>query len=805
MAVKPSPTGADLTLSDGRCRIEFVTDRIARVRATPNPEFSPKPSLMRVDVSAKPGRITVLDAAGSAFVEVKSARLTLRVDRATGAVSYFAPNGQPLLAENPAQPRSFERVDVIKSIADPATARKVQTVDGEREVVGKYIRAKDREAWKGRVSFRFAENEALYGLGFDEAADLNLRGTAKRLYQHNLRIVIPSIVSTGGYGLLFDAYSAMTFADGAGGGSLAFDVIDELDYYFIYGPDMDGAVAGYRQLTGHAAMLPRWALGYIQSKERYKTQDELVATVKEFRDRRIPLDLIVQDWNYWIPGQWGGDVDVKRYPDIPKMIRDIHAQNARVMISIWPNPSDRSTAGKALKADGYTLAGTPYIDLSDARARKRYWDVVAWKPFGQYGMDAWWCDSTEPEVADWKKDRPSDPDTANIDGLARIIDPQYLNAYGFWSALGIFENQRAARPDRRVLNLTRSGYAGGQRTGAVLWTGDTSASWETLAKEVTSVQSISAAGYPYITTDVGAFFAASGPQWFRRGQFDRGVEDLGYRELYTRWLQLGMFLPLFRSHGTDTPREPWRFGEPGTPFYDAIIATIDLRYRLLPHLYSLSGRVSQQDASWIRPVAFSFPSDVRTHDLKTQFMVGEELMIAPVLAPMLYRRGSVPVEGAAQTVDVYLPQNTSWVDFWSGRMLAGGQIVKAEAPLAHAPLFVKAGSILPLGPRLQYSGEAPSAPLELRVYPGADGSYLLYEDAGEGWGYQKGECSVIPITWKDQRRELTIGNIRGSYPGMNKQRVFRVVVVTPHQGYGLEPAAKTIEVHYEGRQVSRRL
>ena len=801
--VRPHSRVASLQLTEGRLQVDFVTDRIARVRATRNADWAQKPSLMRVEVAEVPGRIRVKESSDA--VELRSAKLVIRIDRASEAVSYFDPDGKPLLAEHPAQPRTFERVDVIKSLPDPATVTKETTVDGERERVGKYIQRKDRKAWRGKVSFRFAEDEALYGLGFDETSDLNLRGATKRLYQHNLRILVPSLVSTRGYGLLFDAYSAMTFADGAGGGSMTFDVIDDLDYTFIAGPDMDGAVSGYRQLTGEAAMLPRWAHGYVQSKERYKTQDELVATVKEFRDRKIPLDVIVQDWNYWISSQWGGDLDTARYPDIAKMIRDIHEQDARVIISLWPNPSDRSAAGKALKDAGYTLAGTPFIDFSRPEARKLYWETAAWKPFGQHGMDGWWCDSTEPEIADWQKDRPADPDSANIAGLAKIIDPQYLNAYGLWSGIGIFENQRAAAPDRRVLNLTRSTYAGGQRTGSMVWTGDIAASWETLAKEVASLQSISAAGYPYVTTDIGAFFVARKSQWFWSGQFDKGVADLGYRELYTRWLQFGAFLPMFRSHGTDTPREPWRFGEPGTPFYDAIVGTIHLRYRLLPHFYSLSGRVSRQNASWIRPLAFSFSADVATHDLKTQFMVGDELMIAPVLAPMLYGRGSAPVKDAAGSVDVYLPKNSAWIEFWTGRAMSGGQTVKADAPLSHSPLFVKAGAILPLGPRVQHSGEALSAPLELRVYPGADGSYLLYEDAGEGWGYQQGQHSVIPITWNDKRRELTIGAIRGGFPGMLKEREFQIVLVTPESGTGLEPAAKPTAFRYTGRKVSKRL
>jgi len=502
--VQPLGTGAGFKLSEGSLQVEFITDRIVRVRATRNADWSKTPSLMRVPVNEKPGKLTIKDAGDG--IELRSAKLLVRIDRVTETVSFFDPEGKPLLTENPSEPRTLEKVDVIKSVADPATITKVNTVDGEREVAGKYIQQKDREAWKGKISFRFAEGEALYGLGMDETGDLNLRGTTKRLYVHNLRKVNPSVVSTRGYGLLFDAYSAMTFTDGTDGGSLSFDVIDDLDYYFIAGPGMDGAVAGYRQLTGAAVMLPRWAYGYVQSKERYKSQDEVVATVKEFRDRKIPLDVIVQDWNYWFPGQWGGDPDPKFYPDIAKMVKGVHDLDAHIMISIWPNPGDRSTAGKAMKGAGFTLAGTTYVDMFNPKARELYWKTVAWNNFGQHGMDAWWCDSTEPETGDWGLSRPADADEVNIRALAKVIDPEFLNAYALEDSTGIFENQRKALPDRRVLNLTRAGYAGSQRTGAVLWTGDISASWSTLEKQVAGVQSFSAAGNPYITMDIGGFF-----------------------------------------------------------------------------------------------------------------------------------------------------------------------------------------------------------------------------------------------------------------------------------------------------------
>jgi alpha-D-xyloside xylohydrolase len=773
-SVKPLQNGALFTLDQGQLQVEFVTDGIARIRCTPNASFSNTPSLMRVPLTEKPGKVELIDNAGSEKVQLRSSILTLEIDRTSAAISYLDASGQILLAENQNRPRWFETTPVTKFVADPLTLKKVKTVDGEREVAGKYVQKKDRDAWKGGINFRLANDEAIYGLGFDETSDLNLRGKHKRLYQHNLRIVIPSLVSTRGYGLLFDAYSAMTFDDSGQGTSMDFDVIDDLDYYFIAGPGMDGAVAGYRKLTGAASMLPRWAFGYVQSKERYRSQEEVINTVKEFRKRQIPLDVIVQDWNYWKPGQWGGDPDPRQYPDISAMTKAIHDENARVMISIWPNPNEKSTAGQALAAGGHTLAGTTHFNAFDPKARQVYWNSI-WQILGQHGIDAWWCDSTEPEVADWgKSSRAPNADDLNIAGLAKIIDPQLLNAYALEDSKGIYENSRKSSPDRRVVNLTRSGFAGGQRTGSILWTGDIAAKWDVFKQQIAAVQSISAAGYPYITFDIGAFFVGSRDQWFWKGDFAKGVKDAGYRELYTRWFQAGVFMPMFRSHGTDTPREPWQFGEPGTAFYDAIIDAIHLRYQLMPYLYSLAADVSLRNASFLRPVSFGYPKDNATHDLKSQFLVGDALMVAPVFAPQQYGPDSTPIPNASTLRDVYLPKGSGWFDFWTNREYTGGQVVQVDAPIARIPLFVRAGSIIPIGPRQQFAGEHPDGPIELRVYPGADGAFTLYEDAGDGFAYEQGAYSEIRLSWNDQSQTLTIGARKGEFPGMVIARTFRV-------------------------------
>lgn len=798
--VSQTGSGLESVAGDVRLRVSFVTDRIVRVTATRQPNWSTAPSLMRVPVAEQPGAIAMTKEP-KAYV-LRSAQLTVKLNRESGALAFFDSKGSLLLGEDAASPHVFASTPVIKSMPDPATVKTVRTVDGDRQVAGAWVEKLDRQAWQASARFRLQDSEALYGLGLDETDDLNLRGKTKRLYQHNLRVVVPFLVSTRGYGLLFDSYSALTFADGKDGMSVRSDVVDELDYYFVLGPSMDGAIAGYRQLTGAATMLPNWAYGYVQSRERYESQQQLVDTVRQFRQRRIPLDVIVQDWNYWKPGNWGSMVpDPARYPDLAAMTSSVHDMNARVMISIWPNPSAKDAPGRDLKERGYTAGGTDYVDFFRPEAADAYFGHV-WDYLGRHGIDAWWCDSTEPEVADWTGDaeRPADADARNVRGLARVMDPQYLNAYARKDARGFMRNWRAHAPEQRLVNLTRSGYAGSQADGAVVWSGDISARWPVFAQQVATLQNYSAAGNPYVSLDVGGFFVHKGKQWFWNGDYQGGAADLGYRELYTRWMQLGAFLPMFRSHGTDTPREPWQFGEPGTPFYDAILQSIQLRYRMLPYIYSQAGLVHLQGASFIRPVAFAYPNDAATHDLKSQLLFGDAFMVSPVTAPMYYGPGSAPLAGAARTRAVYLPKG-AWVDFWTGRPLAGGKRIDADAPLERMPLHVRAGSIVPLGPVVQTVAEGAHAPLELRVYPGADGRYTFYEDAGEGWGYERGEYALVEMRWKDGARKLSIGARRGSYPGMQPRRL-RVVLVGAGQGQGIAESGKAIEVDYDGSAVT---
>jgi alpha-D-xyloside xylohydrolase len=531
----------------------------------------------------------------------------------------------------------------------------------------------------------------------------NLRGQHQYLYQQNMKAVVPVLASTRGYGVLLDSSSLMTFHDDAFGSYLWTDVADGLDYYFIYGPDFDQIVREMRGLTGQAPMLPRWAFGYLQSKERYSTQEELLQIVREYRARGLPLDGIVLDWKSWTGDLWGQkSLDPKRFPDPAQMTADLHALHAHLMVSIWPIMRPGGADWREMHDGGFLLGNQATYDAFNAAARACYWQQANEGLFS-HGVDAWWCDCTEPFEADWQgaiKPEPEERMRINTDEAKRYLDPAFINAYSLLHSQGIYEGQRQVTCEKRVLNLTRSAYAGQQRYGTVTWSGDVSASWETLRRQIADGLNFCVTGLPYWTADIGAFFVKRRPDlWFWDGDYDLGIEDLGYRELYVRWFQWAAFLPMFRSHGTDTPREVWRFGEPGDLTYDALVAALQLRYRLLPYIYSLAGWTTQDGYTMLRALPFDFRDDPETYNIGDQFMFGPAFLVCPVMRPMVHAAGSTPLEGVAKTRPVYLPGAGDWFDFRTGRRHHGGQTLHAEAPLDGLPLYVRAGSIVPMGPR----------------------------------------------------------------------------------------------------------
>ena len=757
----------------GYLSVTFVKPEIARIRFSLTNNFSDSLSLMRVPLKTDIKELNYTE--NDSFLAIHSEKLEVRVDKKTFTVSYHNPETKELIfTENTSSPRSLDSTVVTMQKPDPASYKTVQTIDGERQIAEKFI-TDSITSFKGQLNFKWQENEALYGLGSHEEDYMNLRGTSQYLYQHNMKMVIPFLNSTKGYGLLFDAYCHMKFQDDAKGSFMQFDAVNELDYYFVYGKTMKNTISGYRELTGEASMLPKYTFGYTQSKERYKDQKEIVATVAEFRKRNIPLDLIVQDWRYWPKNAWSGFIwDEERYPNPTKMSQDIHDMNAHLMISIWPNIGGGPNH-KKLKESGYTLAGGNIVDAFKAEGREFYWELTNTNLFSK-GIDAFWTDSSEPTIADWKGvTRQTDFNEANMARQNQVVGTLRANAYGLMHAKGIYENQRKTTSDKRVYSLTRSAYAGSQRYAAVSWTGDVSAKWSVFRQQIPSGLNFVASGNPYWTNDAGAFFVRNrveDPRWFWDGDYQTGVDDYGFRELYTRWLQYSTFLPVMRSHGTDTPREPWQFGKKGEPFYDAIINTIDLRYQLLPYIYSVAANVHFNNDSMMYPLAFDFPNDEKVYDLKDQFMFGNNLMVCPVTQPMYFEANSKKLNNSSKTRKVYLPKDASWYNFYTNKLAQGGNEINAEATISNIPIFVKAGSILPFGEKKQYTSENPGAPIEIKIYPGADAEFTYYEDEGNNYNFENGAFATTKFSWDDTSKKLKIFEREGNFEGMLTERNF---------------------------------
>jgi len=632
-----------------------------------------------------------------------------------------------------------------------------------------------------RQSFVWADDEALYGLGQHQEGFFNWRGHYVELFQLNKRAVVPFLLSTKGYGILWDNYSYTKFNDTQYGSYLWSEVGDVVNYYFIYGPEPDYVISNYRKLTGDVPLLPKWAFGYIQSKERYNTQQEIIDIVKEFRDRKIPLDVIVQDWRYWADGHWGQkSFDKERYPDPAAMTDTLHSKyNAHLMISVWPKMSMRSSDYREMiEHEGflYGETGSPFYDAFNPEARALYWKHANEGLFSK-GIDAWWCDATEPELDGWD---------FNYDAYKEKMKPaigsgaRYLNAYSLMHSKGIYENQQLTTDKKRVVNLTRSAFAGQQKYATITWSGDIVATWEVFKNQIPAGLNFCMSGLPYWTTDIGGFFVQSAEVgelgrglWFRNGDFDGGIEDDNYKELYVRWFQYGTFCPIFRTHGTDISREIWRFGDPGSWAYDALLKFDNLRYRLMPYIYSLAWKVTSEGYTIMRGLPMDFRHDPHVFEIDDQFMFGPAILVNPVTKPKATFR------------KVYLPAGSNWYNFWTGKKYSGGQTLPVPCTIDEIPLFVKGGSVIPMGPFIQFAAES-ADPLEIRIYPGADGSFTLYEDENDNYNYEKSAYSTIDIVWDDKNHQLTIGDRKGGFPGMLKSRKFHIVVVGEGKGSGID-------------------
>ncbi len=775
--------------------IDFVTPTIVRVRWTPDGTVTDNATGVCVYPMTD---VKLTESKSGSMTIYRSDSLEVSVD-AKGGVTFIDPIAKRiLLKESVNVPRKFEKVAQEKIIYDESSAHMEETANGK--VTVKDILRRDTIGMRQRyaITFDMSGNEALYGLGQQMEDYVNLLGKTLYLTQHNLKVFIPMMVSTAGYGLLFDAGCSMKFdSKDKGSGmmigqtssgfetTLEMEAANTVDYYFIKGAMPENVVEGYRYLTGSVAMMPRYIFGYVQSKERYVSSEDIVNTVKEYRRRHVPLDVIVQDWNYW-PQGWGYmKMNREYYPD-PKALADsVHAHDAKLMVSIWANPQYCPEADD-FKSKGLMLEHSVY-DAFSPEGRDLYWKYAN-DEFFSNGFDCWWCDSSEPLDGDWNQlpapengvpyswDNHERRWRLNDEILSEALGAERACLYSLNHAKGIYDHQRAVSDRKRVVNLTRSSFAGQQRYATASWNGDTYASWDSFKKQIPGSINYFATGSPYWTTDVGCFFVKSSPRWFQKGEFPDGVKDDAYKEFYTRMFQWGTFLPILRSHGTDTPREIWQFGEPGTPYYDAILDMINLRYSMLPYIYSMADAQTRSGFSMARPLAFDFPKDRNVFDIKDQYMFGD-IMVCPVTDPGVDSRA------------VYLPAGADWYDFWTGMKYDGGEKISASAPLNRLPLFVKEGSLIPTTAVARFADASAGQPITIDIYPGKDTEFTLYDDAGDTYDFEKGALTRIRMNWNDAKGILTISDAEGTYPEAPKERKMTI-----------RKDGKSKTITYKGRQ-----
>ena len=684
------------------------------------------------------------------------------------------------------------------------------------------LREKSYNINKVQQVFTLDKDEAIYGLGTIQNGKMNRRGEHKRMEQSNLEDFQNVLQSIKGWGIYWENYSPTQFDDDANGMSFTSEVGEGIDYYFMYGGSADGVIAQMRWLTGDVPMFPLWTYGFWQSKERYKTAAETEGIVDKYRQLQVPLDGIIQDWQYWGSNYLWNAMDFlsEDFSNGKQMIDNVHKKHAHFMISIWASFGPQTQQFRELDAKGLLMpfetwpqsgishvwppmrdypSGVKVYDAFSPDARDIYWKYL--RKLYDYGTDAWWMDSTDP---DFFNPRESDYEHKVYGGTWR----SQRNAFPLETVRGIYQSQRRDYPDasKRVFIMTRSSYAGQQHYGSNMWSGDVNSTWDMLRKQVPAGLSFTLTGNPNFNTDIGGFFCSS---YNTRGP-GSAPKNPQFQELYVRWMQYGLFCPVFRSHGADAPREIWQFGQKGEPVYDAIEKTIRLRYRLIPYLYSTAWQVTSNNDSYMRPLFADFASDRKVWDMTDEFMFGRSILAAPIVNPQYteekivrtnemtgWDRNEVKSEGvksekldwtATKTAVKYLPKGADWYDFWTNKRLKGGQNITLETSFDRVPMFVRAGSILPLGPEMQYVGEKAWDDLEIRVYPGADGSFVLYEDEGDSYNYEKGAYSTIPFTWNDKSRTLTIGERKGFFIGMWATRQFTLVL----------PDGSTKVVSYDG-------
>jgi alpha-D-xyloside xylohydrolase len=735
-------SGVTFTVGSGKMKVQVCADDIIRVMSTSAASIPTKTSLSVSNAWDNPPTFCVDEAAGTLTITTK--RLKVKVTESTGIVNYTDTSDAALVAES-----------------SKSASGKIQT------------------------AFTSTADEALFGLGQQPSNNSNRKNSSVHLANSNGNIFIPMIVSNKGYGLFWDNPSAGDFSSTGTTTSYTSGAGDMVDYYFFYGPTIDQVIAGYRTTTGPAPLFGKWAYGLFQSKDHYGSQSEITTVMNGYRNGKIPVDCIVQDWDYWDPYSWGSHImDPSRYKDPKALLTSMHDAHIHGMISIWPeyqqmsnppaavdgeNDQDNFNALNAMTSPTKALysagAGQShhFYDTFNAAARTLVYQQIYDRLLGKYGWDGIWADNTEPQPY---------PDSVDVGSQDTAVGKgsTVINAYPLQHSKALYEGWRKVGPDgKRVYILTRSAWAGIQRYSAAEWSGDIQADQGTYVKQIPAGLSYGLSGMPYWTTDIGGYFGTP------------------TSELFTRWFQFGAFCSQFRIHG-QAPKELYG-GQWDASTKTNLLAVDTLHYRLMPYIYSLAWKTTNEGYTMMRHLVFDYQKDTKVYGIADQFMYGPALLVNPVIT------------AGATSRSVYLPAG-SWYDFWTGASATGGTTVTADAPLSKIPLYVKAGSIIPMGPNIQYATESID-PLEIRVYKGANGSFTLYEDEGDSYNYETGKYSTITFTWDDAGKKLSIGDRNGSYTGMPASRTFNVVFVDSTHGTGTD-VSTTIDqvVKYDGTATS---
>ena len=911
---KRCSNGIELRTGDLCLKAEFYAPSIVRIRKW-TPDGAPDKVSLSVIAQGIP-ELGINVEHHDGMILLKSTDLCVNISTSDGTITYLTDHDEPIVEEQG------------RALFTP-------------------VRYGADSGFTVQQHFQLTPYEGVYGLGQHQSGWFNYRGRKVVLVQSNTEDGNPFLISTLNYGILWDNYSKTIFEDNAQGASFWSDIGDNIDYYFVHGKNMDDVIAGYRHLTGKAPMYGKWAYGYWQSKEHYHTQAELMSVAEKYRNLKIPIDNIIQDWDYWNgAANWSGMFfDKTLFPQPKEMCDTLHQMNFHIIISIWPALGPNTAIYADMQKHGFLYqpvgwAGFKYYDAFNPAANQLYWKYLKNGIFSK-GLDGWWIDSGEPDVVNAMTKESSEYELKKMGGNHLGSWARYLNGFSLAMTNDIYRFWRNETSDRRAYILTRSTYAGQQRNAATTWTGDIGASWEVYRRQISAGTNHGMSGIPYWTFDIGGFVLGA-----YEGVFTNGGKSPAYQELYARMFQLGAFSPIFRSHGSETPREIWEMGE----FTEPILKIDNLRYRLMPYIYSLAWMVTDRDYTIMRGLPMDFADDAKTYSIDDQFMFGPAMMVCPVTHFMYYRppepselvgpgffstddgrpgllatyykdaarttpskqkiepnidvvwytgrpdyatdstyairwegiltpresgkhqfhlvsydpkriilngdtlrmvytsveQYTEPVQlesgqgyrfvletenrstGAARmrlfwktpTIfareqtpelrekarEVYLPAQHTWYDFWSGENLDGGRTIKADAPIDKLPLFVKAGSIVPMGPFLQYSTEKPADPIELRVYAGENGTFTLYEDEGDSYNYEKGIFALVAFRWDDKQHELTISKRSGQFPGMLKERTVNVVLVTRDHGTGIGITDRCDRsVVYRGEEITVKL